>query len=161
MLPKARKYLIAETLSSFVVNAILNFLPAYFIFRNHPVVPVNGHGGMFQDSIGAAFIVTFLSYLVPALIGRSRRRAGTLPISGLEGKTHSNVYLRALGLAVLFTIVLTGLNAVLMPRIFGLSVSLHTELAFKTIYGAVVGALASFLAILRALHEETPVSGKR
>ena len=161
MLPEARKYLVAETFGSFVVNAILNFLPAYAVFRNHPLVPVNGHGGMFQDSIGAAFIVTFLSYLVPALIGRSRRKAGTLPASGLPGKPHSNVYLRALGLAVVVTLVLTALDAFLMPRLFGSAVSLHTELTFKTIFGAVVGAFASFLAILRTLHEETPGLGKR
>ena len=144
-----------------MVNAILNLLPAYAIFHNHPVVPMQGRGGMVQDSIGETLIVTFLSYLVPALIGRSRRKAGTLPVAGLEGKPLSNVYLRALGIALLFTVALTALNAFLLPRIFGSSVSLHTELTFKTLYGAVFGALASYLAILRTFHEETPGLAKR
>ncbi len=153
MLPEARKYLIVETISSFVVNGILNFLSAYLIFRHHPAVPVAGQGGMFQDSIGETLIVTFLSYLVPALIGRSRRRAGTLPASGSKPKPSGNISLRALGIAVLFTLVLTGVNALLLPRSFGSVVTLHTELMFKTFYGAVVGALASLLAIHRALNE--------
>ena len=153
--------MIVETVSSFVVNGILNFLPAYAIFRNHPVVQIQGKGGMFQDSIGETLIVTFLSYLVPALIGRSRRKAGTLPMSGVGGKTPGNVYLRALGVAVLFTLVLTGLNAVLLPRIFGTSVTMHTEVLFKTVYGAVFGAIASFLAIRRTLQEEGTAAATR
>ena len=161
MLPKARKYLIVETISSFIVNGILNFLSAYVIFRHHPLVPVAGQGGMFQDSIGETLIVTFLSYLVPALIGRSRRRAGTLPASGSERKPAGNVSLRALGIAVLFTVALTGVNAMLLPRSFGSVVSLHTELMFKTVYGAVIGALASFLAIHRTLNEGDVLSSKQ
>ena len=152
MLPEARKYLTVETISSFVVNALLNYGPAYLIFRKHPVVPVEGKGGMFQDSIAEILIVTFLSFLVPSLIARSRRKAGTLPISGLESKPEGNVYLRALGVAMLFTILLTGLDAWLLPRIFGSSVTLHTELMFKTFYGATVGALAGFLSVRRALE---------
>ena len=161
MLPAARKYLAVETTSSFVVNALLNYGPAYLIFRGHPVVPVAGHGGMFQDSIGETLIVTFLSYLTPSLIARSRRKAGTLPASGVEQRPGGNVYLRALAVAVIFTVVLTALNAFLMPVLFGNSVTLHTELMFKTFYGAVFGALASFLAISRALHEQAPSSDTR
>ena len=153
MLPEARKYLTVETTSSFVVNALLNYGPAYLIFRGHPFIPVAGHGGMFQDSIGETLIVTFLSYLTPSLIARSRRKAGTLPTSGVEQRPGGNVYLRALAVGVIFTVILTALNALLLPKIFGSLVTLHTELMFKTFYGAVFGALASFLAVYRALHE--------
>ncbi len=153
MRAEARKYITVETTSSFVVNALLNYGPAWLIFHKHPMVAMAGQGGMFQDSIGETLIVTFLSYLVPSLIARSRRKAGTLPVSGMENKTGGNVYLRSLGVAVLFTLVLTGLNALLLPKTFGSSVSLHTELMFKTFYGAVFGAAASFLAIYRALQE--------
>ncbi len=152
MRAEARKYLTVETTGSFIVNALLNYGPAYLIFRHHPIVPVAGHGGMFQDSVGETFIVIFLSSLVPYLISRSRRNAGTLPVSGMESKPEGNVYLRSLAVAVLCTLLLTGLNALLMPRIFGSAVTLHTELKFKTWYGAVIGALASCLAVHRALH---------
>ena len=153
MRPEAQKYLIGETVSSFVVNAVLNFLPAYAIFHHRPVIAVQGAGGMFQDSIGETLIVVFLSCLVPALIGRSRRRAGKLPISGIETRQAGNAYLHALGVAVLFTVVLTAINAVLLPRGFGDEVSLRTELIFKTLYGAVFGAIASCMAIYRTLQE--------
>ena len=144
-----------------MVNALLNFLPAYAIFHHRPLVQVAGKNGMFQDAIGETLIVIFLSYLVPALIGRHRRRAGTLPVSGLESRPASNVYLRALWIAVLSTVVLTAVNAILLPRIFGEAVSLHTELIFKTVYGAVFGALASYLAIVRTLQETDAASGRR
>ena len=161
MRAEARKYLTVETTSSFVVNALLNYGPAYLIFRNHPVIAMFGKGGMFQDSIGETLIVTFLSYLVPSLIARSRRKAGTLPVSGVESKASGNVYLRALGVAAIFTLVLTALNYVLLPRMFGNSVTLHTELMFKTFYGAVFGAFSSFLAVHRALHEVNAVPGSQ
>ena len=153
MRAEARKYVIVETTGSFIVNAILNFLPAYAIFRNHPIVAIQGKGGMFQDSIGETLIVIFLSYLVPVLIGRNRRKAGTLPDSGVHDKPAGTAWLRALGIAVLCTVVLTALNALLLPKVFGTSVSLWTEVWFKTIYGAVIGSFASYLAIERTLRE--------
>ena len=161
MRAEARKYLTVETTSSFVVNALLNYGPAYLIFRNHPVVAMSGKGGMLQDSVGETFIVAFLSYLVPALISRRRRKTGKLPVSGMESKPEGNAYLRALAVAAVFTAVLTGLNFLLLPRIFGGSVMLHTELVFKTFYGAVLGALASFLAIYRALQTVSAAPGER
>ena len=160
MRAEARKYLTVETTSSFVVNALLNYGPANLIFRNHPVVAMSGKGGMLQDSIGETFIVAFLSYLVPSLIARSRRTTGKLPVSGIESKPQGNPYLRSLAVAAVFTAVLTGLNFLLLPKIFGDSVTLHTELMFKTFYGAVFGALASFLAIHRALQTVVAVPGK-
>ncbi len=161
MREEALKYLRVETASSFVVNGVLNFLPAYAIFHNRPLVPVAGRNGMFQDAIGETLIVIFLSYLIPALIGRHRRSKGMLPVSGLESVPAGNVYVRALWIALLSTVVLTAVNAILLPRIFGEAVNLRTELIFKTAYGAVFGALASYLAIVRTLHEMDAASGGR
>ena len=161
MREEALNYLKVETASSFVVNGILNFLSAYAIFHNHRLVPVAGRNGMFQDAIGETLIVIFLSYLVPALIGRHRRRKGTLPVSGLESLPAGNVYVRALWIAVSSTVVITAVNAILLPRIFGDGVNLRTELIFKTVFGAVFGALASYLAIVRTLHETDAASGRR
>ena len=153
MRPEAQKYLAVETISSLIVNAILNFLPAYAIFHHRSAIPVQGSGGMFQDSIGETLIVVFLSYLVPALLGRSRRRSGKLPVSGIETRQAGNVYLQALAVAALFTVVFTAFNLIVLPKAFGSQVSLLNELAFKTVYGAVLGAAASCLSIYRTLQE--------
>ena len=161
MQAEAQKYLTVETVSSFIVNALLNYGPAYLIFRHHPVVAMQGKGGMFQDAIGETFIVTFLSYLVPSLIARSRRRSGKLPAIYSPNKTLGNVYLRSFLVGLAFTLVLTALNAVLLPRIFGASVTLRTEILFKTFYGAAIGCCASFLAVRRALMEYTPETAGR
>ena len=159
MRAEARRYIAVETTSSSVVNALLNYGPAWLIFHHHPAVAVAGQGGMFQDSIGETLIVTFLSYLVPTLIARSRRKVGTLPVSGMESKVGGNVYLRSLGVAVLFTVALTGLNALLLPRIFGSSVSLHTELMFKTWWGAVFWGDSEFSGDLSLLARNTAGAG--
>ena len=121
---------------------------------------MQGKGGMFQDSIGMTLIVTYLSYLVPVLIGRSRRKAGTLPVVEPRDKPAGQrlsagawrgraVYAGADCLEFLYCCLAS----------FGDSVSLRTEVLFKTFYGAIFGAFASYLAIQRTLHEAEALPG--
>ena len=152
---KASKYLTAETASSAVCNALLNYASAWALFHTRSHVAVAGKGGLFQDSIGETFFVTWLSTLVPLLIARFRRRAGTLPLrSDLPLVRADNPYLRSLAVGVLFTVAFALCNYVVMPNLFPNGVSLRGVLSFKTIYGTTLGALAPFLILRRALREE-------
>lgn len=155
---KASKYLVVETAASCVVNGILNYASAYALFHGRSVVPATGSGSLLIDSVGETFIVTFLSALIPSLTTRHRRRAGTLPIPGDRQPTPAgNLYVRAIVTGLIFTCIFVPCNALLFPRMFPDGVSLHHVLLFKTVYGAVIGAIATFLAIHRALYEDLPV----
>ncbi len=155
----ASQYLIVETVMSGLVNGILNLAAGYALFHRSGVVPATGGSrSLLRDSIGETFLVAALSFLVPSLIARHRRRAGTLPISsnGRQAKRPSlagNLYVRALIIGLLFTCVLVPCNAFLLPRIFPDGVSFRNVLLFKTLYGIVLGSIATLLALRKALHE--------
>jgi hypothetical protein len=151
---KASKYLAVETFMSGVSNAILNFAAAYAIFHSRGVVPAIGPNSLFIDSIGETFIVTFLSALIPSLVARHRRRGGTLPASGGSAPARAgNPYVWALVVGLIFTCVCVPCNWILLPRIFPNGVSFGNVLLFKTLYGTIIGTIATFFAIRRALNE--------
>jgi small-conductance mechanosensitive channel len=151
---KAAKYLAVETVGSAVVNGILNFAGAFAIFHGRSLVATGGPAGLSRDLIGETFLVAALSVLVPSLIARRRRRAGTLPITtGRRPKPAGNLYLRAIIAGLILTCVLAPCNAWLLPGIFPGGVSFRNVLLFKTLYGTILGAIATFLAVRRSLNE--------
>ena len=154
MQAKAWQYLAVETASSWLCNGMLNFASAFAIFHGRTRIPATGLRGLVGDTIGETFIVTALSVLIPSLIARKRRRTGTLPVSG-DGHTApaGNLYVRAMVTALIFTCVCVPFNAFLLPRIFTDGVSFRNVLLFKTLYGAVIGSIATALAVRKALHE--------
>lgn len=151
---KASNYLAVETAGSGVVNGILNFAAAFALFHGRSRVPATGPASLLRDLIGETFLVTALSMLVPALIARRRRRAGTLPIyTGSRPKPPGNLYLRAFLAGLIFTCVCMPFNALLLPGIFPGGVSFRNVLLYKTLYGTVLGAIVTLLAVRRALQE--------
>jgi uncharacterized membrane protein YdjX (TVP38/TMEM64 family) len=54
---------------------------------------------------------------------------------------------------LIFTCVFVPCNALLLPRIFPNGVSFANVLLFKTLYGAVSGSIATFLAVRKMLSE--------
>ena len=88
------------------------------------------------------------------MIARSRRRSGKLPVDTEAARQPArNPYLTSLVVGLLFTVVLVPLVYLIMPKVLPEGATLHDVLIWKTAYGAVIGAVASFLAITRALHE--------
>ena len=154
MLVPSTKYLAVETTMSGLCNAILNFASAYGLFHRHSHIPATGPGSLLRDSIGETFFVTFLSVLIPSLIARQRRRAGTLPLrKAMPAARAGNLYLRSFLAGLIVTAACVAANAVLLPRIFPDGVSLHNILLFKTVYGTIVGSIATFFALRRSLRE--------
>ncbi len=150
----ALKYVAVECTGSFIVNGLLNLGAGYLLFQGRAYIPVGGSTGLLRDSIGETFLVTGLSYLAAALISRHRSRAGTLPQTGLgRASSSGNVYLRSLVVGLVFTVFLYPLNAWLLPRAFPDGLSVREVVWFKTLFGAILGAFASWLAISKALRE--------
>ena len=151
---KASKYLIVETAMSGLVNGILNFGAAFAIFHGHSQIPTTGPQSLLRDTIGETFLVSALSVLVPSLIARHRRRAGTLPVyedRHLSPARH--LYGLAFVAGLIFTCVGVSANAWLLPKMFPSGVSFHNVLLFKTLYGVVIGSIATWIALRRALRE--------
>ena len=154
---KALKYVLVESTASGVVNGILNCAAAFLLFRGKGRIPVDGPVGLVRDSIGEIFLVVSLSYMVAALISRHRRRAGILPeANASRAPLPGNLYLWAFAVGLVFTGILVPINALLLPRAFPRGASLTNVVLFKTLFGAVLGSIASWLAIYRALNEVQP-----
>ncbi len=155
---KALKYIIIECTGSGVVNGLLNWGAAYLLFRGRAVIPAAGPTGLVRDLIGETFLVVSLSFMVAALISRQRSRAGTLPtLQRSHVASPANVYLWSFGLGILFTCVLVPLNELLLPRLSPNGFPLVEVILFKTIFGAVLGSIASLIAITKALFEVYPL----
>jgi hypothetical protein len=153
----ALKYIVGESAGSGVVNGILNAAAAYFLFHGRGLVAVTGPTGLVRDSIGETFLVVCLSYMAAALISRKRRRAGTLPtLGGGQATSSSNIYVWSFAMGIAFTCVLVPLNSLLLPHLFPNGLTFTQVTLFKTIYGAILGAVATLLAVRRALNEVYP-----
>ena len=150
---KARKYLFMESAASGVVNGILNYASGAAIFHGRSVIQISGHGGAVQDTIGETFLVTSLSVLVPTLIARHRRRAGVLPDAGGTPVPGGNYYVRALVIGLAFTCVCVPINDVVLQHVVPGGLRLSDALVFKTLYGALLGSIATFIALHKALYE--------
>jgi len=150
---KASKYLYIETAMSALCNAILNYAAAFAIFHGRSLIPATGPDSLLRDSIGEAFLVTFLSVLFPSLIARHRRRTGALPAPVEKPTPAGNLYVRALITGLVFTCVFVACNALLLPRIFPNGVVYKDVLLFKTIFGTVIGAIATYVAVHKSLRE--------
>jgi hypothetical protein len=61
-------------------------------------------------------------------------------------------------MGVVFTCVLVPLNWLLLPRLFPNGLTFRDVTLFKTIFGAVLGSIATLLAVRRALNEVHPRS---
>jgi hypothetical protein len=155
---KDRKYLVIETAASGLVNGALNFAAAYLIFHGSARIPTTGPGSMLRDSIGETFIVTVLSVLIPSLVTRHRQRVGSLPVSAsMHPSPTSRLYVRAIVTGLVFTSVFVPSNALVLPMMFPNGVSFSNILLFKTLYGAVLGSLATWLAIHKILNRRSNV----
>ncbi len=149
------KYLAVETAMSALCNGILNFGAAYAIFHAHSAIPTTaGPHSLLRDSIGEAFIASFLSVLVPSLLARKRMREGTLPVRQRATRVPArNPYVRSLLIALLFTAFFVPVNALLLPRLYPESVSLRDIVLFKTVFGTLLGGLATLLALHKVVGE--------
>ncbi len=149
------KYLATETVSSAICNALLNWLGALAVFHGRAYIPVSGPKGLVMDSIGQTFFVVSLSILIPSLLTRRRQRTGVLPSapSGTRRSKPTNLYLLSLLAGVLAACVVVACNAALLPRVFPASVSHRGAVLFKVVCGAVIGCIASALAISAVLKE--------
>ena len=151
------KYLATETASSAVSNALLNWLGALAVFHGRGSIPVGGSKGLVMDSIGKTFLVVCLSILIPSILTRRRLQAGVLlpAPSHLRVARRGNVYLRSFLAGILAAFVVVGCNALLLPRVFPATVSHSHAVLFKVVCGAVIGGIATALAISAVLKEPT------
>ena len=151
----ARAYLAREVLISLLINAILSALFVWLVFGTVSVVPVWGAGGLAFDFLPQTFMISLMSVLVPSALTRRRRRGGAVErCEPFLPWLPRNLFLRALSVAVVSTILFSSAGALLLDAAASEPVPIAIVAAFKTAYGALVAIIVTPLALCVALGED-------
>ncbi|NQD55674.1 hypothetical protein HP546_09980 [Pseudomonas sp. CM25] len=155
-----KKYIRNEVLAGCVINALLAFAFTFMLFRNHPRVRLWGGDGIALDLLVTLFMLTLLANVAVMLITRKRVRAGRIPrlessaLKVMGFRLPRNLFLRALLAAVLMTAIIGPLSIGAFVALEISSMPFWPFVAFKMVYGSVVGALSAPVLLRAVLTDE-------
>ena len=155
-----RHYVRKERLAGCVINVLLAIFFTYLIFFPVPVIPLWGKDGMAFDLVPTVFMLTLVGNLVVTLLARKRLGAGELPIISedvcgrMARRLPTNMFARLVVVAVVMTVMTVPLSVLLLTLAGIDSLSYHQYLAFKAIYGPLIGALPVAAVIEATLRAE-------
>lgn len=142
-----RRYLTTEAAVSAGVNAALSVVFVLLAFGGMAAV---GVPALVADAVPQSFMITLMASLVPALLTRKRLARGA--IAPLRGRPRSGgVVMVSLLSAAVVAALAWGLHLALLPLLSPAAVPFGAVLAGKAVYGALLGAGVSLIAVRRAL----------
>ena len=153
--PTARRplrYLVVETAVNTAISVALSGLFAWLFFHGRAVVDL-GSRAVVLDLMPQAFAVGLMSFLVPTLLTRKRRRAGTL--RGLDG-AHAfprNALSRSAVAGIVGAVACTAIYATLGPSPGAIVLPLAGFVMLKGAVGAVLSITLTPVALLAALRD--------
>ncbi|MEA3327717.1 MAG: alpha-L-fucosidase [Chloroflexota bacterium] len=150
-----KKYIKDQAVASFVINAVLNGLIAFFSYRMRGIIP---YSELAIDIIISVFIITFFTSWIVVGSARGEVRKGNLDKTQSPAwrfKLPKGAGLRALVIAMVIVLVfgglfLDGLIYLISPS----GVSSWVYIVLKILYTGTSGALASALTILSIVSDE-------
>ncbi len=145
------RYILTETAISVAINVLLSEAFAWLIF--HAVNPVPAPA-ILRDAIPQTVMVAFMGSLVPGLITRARLRTGQIPRFPSAIFFIRNPFFRALTLALVAVLVGVPSCAFLIPSLWPQGLIFSSLLWMKGMYGALVAALITPVAVSSALSED-------
>lgn len=151
MTPAHRRYVRAETAISAAINAALSVAFVVALFRGQALVAV---GGLVRDALPQSFMVALMGTAVPTVLTRRRVRAGAvapLPRGGVP--LPANLAARALLVALVVAGVAVAAQALLLPSLLPPAVPFGAVLAGKALYGGLLGAGVTRVALRAALGD--------
>lgn len=151
------RHMLRQSAVSAVMTVMMNSLMTFVLLYNGSPIPVWGTSGAVFDLLPTTFMSILMSTVMPGILTEKAVRSGEL--GAWPGKRRSvpgNVFVRALIMAMMGTIVFGWLFAMAF-FIFGVgTVSFATLLALKAVYGALIGWFAAPLAVRQALAAAAP-----
>jgi len=152
-----RGILLRETMISTVPNAVVSAGFVWLLFGGQETIPLWGMTGLAFDLVPTTFMLTLMTTIALTLIFRKRGRDGALPAPGglAPLPLPRNPVLRGItfGLALLLLFVPVSVGA--LAVVWQGDWSFSTVLAFKIVYGVLVGWVATPLVVLAALRERS------
>lgn len=158
--PRLRQYLLKETIISIFVNACINFVLAFLMFRSQDAIMFWGKGGLFLDLSATITFMTIGMALAFTPMHRGRVMKGTAPATPWHRKEHpafrflpDPFFYRALVFTFLALIILLPASTGLLVVLKDFPISFKWLLTFKTFYGGMVGLILTPIIILCALAD--------
>jgi hypothetical protein len=160
MTREASAYMARETVVSLFFSIALSEFFGWLIFHGSSIVAPWGPHGLVADAVPQTFMMTLMCVLIPSLLTRVRLGKGQCAnvrvLPGLEtaaAPTRSGIALRAAIIAVVVMAIGVGATAAVMATAFPEGMAFPVMMAFKGVYGAIVGLVVTPLAITCVLHE--------
>lgn len=151
MTPAHRRYILVETLVSAGINAVLSIVFTLLVFGGERLVAVPA---LVRDALPQSFMITLMAWLVPSLLTGRRLRAGAIaPLPGRAPRGHVAVV--SLLAAVVVAAVAGAVHWAVLPVLLPPAVPFGAVLAGKAVYGALLGAVVTRVALARALIQGT------
>lgn len=162
--PVHKRYIRNEMLLGCIINALIACAFTFLLFRDMPKIDLWGADGIALDLFITIFMLTLFANLAIMLITRKRVREGSMPrlcdddASRILGcRVPGNAFLRALSAAVLMTVIVGPLSVVALVLLGVSSMPFWPFVAFKMVYGALVGSLSAPALLRTALAD--PLAG--
>ena len=134
------------------INAVISAAFTWAVFGGQQDAPVWTSGGVIADLLPQTFMVSLMSVLVPTLLTRKRRGAGVISYGDRASRISANVFVRAIGAALVATIVLVGIAAAAMAASGIDRVGIQMLFATKVVLGALVALIVTPIALRAELN---------
>lgn len=152
--PFHARYLRKEMLIAIVINSIFSAVFCWLVFGRSESIELWGLNGLAFDFIPQTFIITLMTTIAATLLTRMRVRRGEIAAApGGSSRLPANVLLRAIMLGVIATVVFGGIGTALLAVTWSGAPSFGWVFTLKILYGALVAAVMSRIALRAALRD--------
>lgn len=156
-----RSFLLKETITGMIINAILSGIITFFMFRSQEEIMLWGKDGLFFDLIPTIFCMTFCMSLGMTLATRTRILKGKAPAAPWQRKEHTvfrfvpgAVLFRAFVFAGLAVLVLLPPSTGLLMLLKDFPIGFKEMVGFKIFFGALIGLLLTPGIIMVSMKEQ-------
>jgi hypothetical protein len=151
------RHMLRQSVVSAIMTMMMNSLMTFVLLYNGSAIPTWGTSGAVFDLLPTTFMSILMSTVMPGLLTEKAVRAGELRALPLKGRAvPGNVFVRALILALMGTIVFGWLFAMAFFMLGIGSISFVALLGLKAAYGALLGWFAAPVAVRQALAAVLP-----
>ncbi|MEQ5788881.1 hypothetical protein J3454_13360 [Erythrobacter sp. NFXS35] len=151
-----RGIVLRETLISTLPNAVVSAGFVWLLFREQATIPLWGMNGLAFDLVPTTFMLTLMTTIALTLVFRKRRRDGVLPSAGASPAPLAlphNPLLRGLVFGIGLLLLFVPISVFALSAIWRGDWTYAEVLAFKIVYGVLVGWAATPLVVLAVMRE--------
>ena len=149
MTPAHRRYLVTEACVGAAINGVLSVAFVFLMFAGQAHVSI---AALTLDALPQSFMIALMASIVPTLITRRRLRAGAVrALPSMRLTLPRQAVPRGLVLALVIAALAVAAHWLLLPLLTPASWPFAAMLAYKAVYGALLGAGVTLGAVRVAL----------